>query len=246
MIDSSLILVGLVFLVAGIVKGVVGLGLPTVSMGLLATMMSPVQAATILLLPSFVTNVWQTLAGPTLAVVCRRLWPMMLAICLGTWAGFGLMTGASAKYGTALLGAALCIYALIGLAAWRPPAPKTWEQWISPAVGAITGLITAATGVFVVPAVPYLQAIGLEKEELVQALGLSFTVSTLALAVNVVHEVGYQVSMGREAIVALALACAGMWVGQLLRRSLSPTAFRKWFFVSLLLLGIHLAVRSAI
>src|SRR5689334_18177185 len=92
MFDPTLIFVGAVFALAGLAKGVIGLGLPTISMGLLAIMMSPVHAAAILLLPSFVTNVWQMVAGPTLGVVLRRLWPMMLAVCAGTWAGLGLMT----------------------------------------------------------------------------------------------------------------------------------------------------------
>ena len=115
---------------------------------------------------------------------------MMLAVCLETWAGLGLMTGATARFGTRLLGVALVFYAITGLIAFRPSAPKLWEPILSPVVGAITGLTTAATGVFVIPAVPYLQAIGLEKEELVQALGLSFTVSTMALAFNVAFEGG--------------------------------------------------------
>jgi uncharacterized protein len=204
MIDPTLIFVAVVFVLAGFAKGVVGLGLPTISMGLLATVMPPVRAAGILLLPSLVTNIWQMFAAPTLGVVFCRLWPMMLAVCAGTWAGLGLMTGTSARFGTALLGAALALYAITGLAALRLPAPKAGEAILSPVVGAITGLITAATGVFVIPVVPYLQAIGLEKEELLQALGLSFTVSTLALAVNVGIEGGFQVSIGNETIVALA------------------------------------------
>jgi uncharacterized protein len=246
MIDPTVMFVSVVFVLAGLVKGVVGLGLPTISMGLLATVMSPVHAAGILLLPSFVTNVWQMLTGTTLGVVFRRLWPMMLAVCAGTWAGLGLMTGAGARLGTILLGAALVLYAITGLGTLRLPAPKAQEPILTPVVGAITGLIAATTGVFVIPAVPYLQAIGLEKEELVQALGLSFTVSTLALAVNVGIEGGFQVSMGIDTIVALALACVGMWIGQLIRQRMAPSAFRRWFFISLLLLGLYLVVRSVI
>jgi len=49
MIDRALIFVGAVHLLTGFVKGVVGLGLPTISMGLLATAMPPVDAAGILL-----------------------------------------------------------------------------------------------------------------------------------------------------------------------------------------------------
>lgn len=244
MTDSTLIFVGAVFALAGLVKGVIGLGLPTISMGLLATVMSPLHAAAILLLPSFVTNVWQMIAGPALASVLRRLWPMMLAVCAGTWAGLGLMTGTAARFGTTVLGAALVLYAITGLAAWRLSAPKAWETILSPLVGGVTGLITAATGVFVIPAVPYLQAIGLEKEELVQALGLSFTVSTLALAVNVALDGGIQVSMAGDTAVALGLACAGMWIGQAIRLRMSPSVFRRWFFAGLLLLGLYLVARS--
>jgi uncharacterized membrane protein YfcA len=230
--DRALIFVGVVFLLAGFVKGVVGLGLPTISMGLLATAMPPVDAAGILLLPSFVTNVWQMLAGRTLRIGFRRLWPMMFAVCASTWTGLGLMTGASAKFGTAVLGVALAIYAITGLGTIRLSAPKAWEPILSSVVGGITGLITAATGVFVVPGVPYLQAIGLEKEELVQALGLYFTVSTLALAVNVGVAGGLQLSMGRASIVALALGRMGMWIGQSIRQNLLPNAFRRWFFLA--------------
>lgn len=241
---STLIFVGAVFAVAGLAKGVTGLGLPTISMGLLATIMSPVQAAAILLLPSFVTNLWQMVAGPSLGIVLRRLWPMMLAVCAGTWTGLGLMTGTTARFGTTLLGTALVLYAITGLAKWRLSVPKAWELILSPVVGAATGLITAATGVFVIPAVLYLQAIGLEKEELIQALGLSFTISTLALAVNVGIEGGLQVSMASDTIVALGLACIGMWIGQVIRLRLSPPAFRRGFFTALLLLGLYLALRS--
>jgi len=98
----------------------------------------------------------------------------------------------------------------------------------------------------VIPAVPFLQGIGLEKEELVQALGLSFTVSTLALAVNVGVEGGLQVSMGSDTILALGFAFVGMWIGQVIRLRLSPAAFRGWFFAALLLLGLYLIVRSVV
>jgi uncharacterized membrane protein YfcA len=105
-------------------------------------------------------------------------------------------------------------------------------------------LITAATGVFVIPAVPYLQAIGLDKDELVQALGLSFTVSTIALAINVGLEGELRLAIASDTIAGLALACVGMWIGQTIRLRMSPADFRKWFFIGLMALGLYLAVRS--
>jgi hypothetical protein len=243
MLDTTLIFVAAVFALAGFVKGVVGLGLPTLSMGILAVVMQPTDAAAILLLPSFVTNVWQMVAGPSLGSVARRLWPMMVAACAGTWAGAGLMAEMS-HLGTPLLGAALILYAAYGLAGIPFNILTEWEAFAGPAAGLVTGVITAATGVFVIPAVPYLQAIGLGKEELVQALGLSFTVSTAALAVNVVAEGAMDAAAGTT-IVALVLACVGMWFGQKVRLRMAPAVFRRWFFLGLLALGLYLAGRSA-
>ena len=71
-----------IFVLAGFVKGVIGLGLPTVAMGLLALLMTPAQAAALLVVPSFLTNVWQAM-GPELIPLVRRLWPMLLGICAG-------------------------------------------------------------------------------------------------------------------------------------------------------------------
>src|SRR5690606_25444627 len=120
----------------------IGLGLPTISMGLLALVMPPVEAAAMLILPSLVTNAWQMLAGPSLGPIVRRLWPMMVAVCLGTWAGIGLMT-AQAHFATAVLGVALALYAVLGLSERRVPIVRAGERLLGPIAGAITGGITA-------------------------------------------------------------------------------------------------------
>jgi uncharacterized membrane protein YfcA len=244
MVDLRFIFVGAIFALAGVVKGVIGLGLPTISMGLMAVVMPPVEAAAILIVPSLLTNAWQMLAGRSLAPIARRLWPMLVWVCIGTWAGIGMMPGAGARIGTALLGAALAIYGLFGLLAARFSLPTRRERLVGALAGAVTGGITAGTGVFVIPAVPYLQAIGLEKDDLVQALGLSFTVSTLALAVNVGIAGALTWALAAPTAWALATACIGMWIGQKIRTRLSPVAFRRSFFLGLLILGIYLAARS--
>jgi uncharacterized membrane protein YfcA len=243
---SVFVITALTFLLAGFVKGIIGLGLPTVSMGLLALVMTPAQAAALLVAPSLVTNVWQMAAGPALAPLWRRLWSMMAGIGVGTWAGAGLLTGSNAAAATMALGVALALYALTGLTPWRITLPARMEWWLSPLVGAVTGFITAATGVFVIPAVPYLQAIGFEKEEFVQALGLSFTVSTVALAAILMMSGSFAPSIAGASLLALVPALAGMFAGQWLRVRARPAVFRRCFFIGLLLLGLYLAGRGMI
>src|ERR1700716_3272535 len=112
---SVLLFIARVFVLAGFVKGVVGLGLPTIAMGLLALVMPPADAASLLILPTVATNIWQMAAGPSLKPVIARLWPLMLGVIGGTLAGAGWLVGAG-HYSTALLGIALVLYALSGLA----------------------------------------------------------------------------------------------------------------------------------
>jgi uncharacterized membrane protein YfcA len=239
---AVLLFIAGVFVLAGFVKGVVGLGLPAISMGLLALVMPPADAASVLILPTVATNIWQMAAGPGLRPVAARLWPLMLGVICGTLAGAGWLT--HGHFGTALLGGALALYALSGLASIRFTVSPAAEPWLGPIVGLITGLVAAATGVFAMPAVIYLQAIGIEKEDLVQALGLSFTVSSLALAVNLASVSALNLSLGPASIGALAVACLGMWLGQVLRLRLRPETFRLVFLIGLLALGSYLIARS--
>ena len=244
--ENLLPIVSATFLLAGTVKGVVGLGLPTVAVGLLGIVMTPMEAASIVILPSFVTNVWQLAAGPAFGPLLRRLWPMLLGVCAGTLAGGALLPRSGESYATVALGVALVLYAVIGLTSVRLLVPRRFESWLSPVVGAVTGLVTAATGVFVVPAVPYLQGLGLAKESLVQALGLAFTVSTIALAVGLALDGAFKPGVAGMSLFALLPALAGMLLGQWIRARIRPELFRRCFFAGLLALGAHLALRSLV
>ena len=181
------------------------------------------------------------LAGPYLRALVKRLGGMLMAACIGTWLGAGWLTGPHARYGAIALGLSLIVYAVLSLGAVRMTVPREQEIWLGPLVGLLTGLISAATGVFVIPAIIYLQGIELEKEELVQALGLSFTVSTIALSFNLIGAGVLNVSLATVAVVALVAALIGMWIGQIVRLRLDQKTFRRWFFIGLLALGLYLA-----
>jgi len=241
MLDSMLLLVAAALLLAGFIKGVLGLGLPTVSMGLLATTMSPAHALAVVIAPAIVPNIWQTFVGPYLRDIVQRLWPLLIATAIGIWSGSGLMTGPYARYGPILLGVLLMIYAVISLTRARFSVARPREKWVGGVVGLITGVIAAATGVQVVPAMPFMQAIGMEKDELVQALGVFFTTATVAQAFNLTSAGLLTASTALPGLVGMAAAFAGMFVGQAVRHRLEPEAFRRWFLIAMLLLGIYLA-----
>jgi len=241
---SQVAFVAAVLVLAGLVKGVIGLGQPVVAIGLLGLVMSPIQAAALIVVPNLVTNVWQLAAGPSFRGLAVRLWPMMLGIVGGTLASSGLLALARSGHAAALLGAALAIYAGLGLVAIRPRVPQAVEPWLGPLVGAVTGAMTIVTGVFAVPAVPYLQALELDRDDLVQALGLSFLVSTVALTAVLSGAGLFDASVAGASAAALVPSVLGMMIGQRLRSRLSQAAFRLCFLWGLLGLGLHLVIRT--
>lgn len=237
---------GFVFTLAGFVKGVIGLGLPTISMGLLSLVMPPAQAAALLVLPSFFTNIWQ-IAGPGFGALLRRLATLLVGVCAGVALGAGwLSAGHAPAWAGLALGLALIAYASLGLAAVRLQVPPRMEPWLSPWVGVSTGLVTAGTGVFVIPCVPYLQALGLAKEELVRALGISFLVSTIALAASLRHGGALDAQAAGSSLLALLPALIGMSLGQRVRRAVQAETFKRIFFAGLWLLGAYLAARAVV
>src|SRR5260370_2591019 len=147
MFDPFIILIAAGCLLAGFIKGVLGLGLPTVAMGLLAVTMQPSRALAIVIVPAVITNIWQTFGGPYLRDIIRRLWPLMVGTVVGIWLNAGMLTGPYARYGTIVLGVLLVIYAIVGLSKFSFSVARSDEKWIGGIVGLITGVVSAATGV---------------------------------------------------------------------------------------------------
>src|ERR1700760_4556435 len=216
MFEPLLFLIAAAFLIAGFVKGALGLGLPTVSMGLLAVLMPPAEALAIVIVPAIVTHIWQTFVGPYLRDILRRLWPLLIGTAAGIWLNAGALTGPYAHLTTIALGLLLAINAVIGLRKFSFTVARQNEKWIGGIVGLITGMISAATGVQVIPSMPYMQAIGIERDELVQALGVFFTVATVMLSVNLTTSGLLSASTALPGAIAMGCSFAGMFIGQAL------------------------------
>ena len=241
---ASLLLIGLVFLLAGVVKGVIGLGLPTVSLGLLTATLGLPTAMALLLLPSFVTNVWQALIGGHAMVVLGRIWPFLLMATATVWIGALALSRLDGALLSALLGALLAIYAAIGLAGIRLRIEAGREGWAGPLLGAVNGVLTGMTGSFVVPGVMFLQAIGLPRDQLVQAMGMLFTLSTVALAVALQGQDMLPRQLALVSAAAVVPALIGMVVGQRIRGRMPETAFRRAFLIGIGILGIIIIARA--
>lgn len=232
------------FLLAGTVKGIIGLGLPTVSLGLLTAALDLPTAMALLLVPSFVTNLWQAGTGGQGRTILRRTWPFLLTATVTVWLGAAALTRVDLWLLSALLGALLVSYAALSLSGVHMVIPSRREAWAGPLFGTANGILTGMTGSFVVPGVMYLQAIGLERDALVQAMGILFTASTLALALALQGNNLLTAQLGAVSAASVVPAIAGMVIGQRVRRTLSEARFRQVFFLAILALGAIIIAKA--
>src|SRR5262245_20678227 len=221
-----------------------GLVLPGVASGWRGLVFTAAHGGAMLAARSVRPNWWQAAVGGGLLALTRGLWPMLAGICIGTVVGVMLLPHDDSGRATVWLGLALVIYAVLGLVKGHFEVSPSMETWLGLLMGAATGAITVATGIFVIPGTPYLHSLSFERDKLVQALGLSFTVSTVMLAAALAYT-GH-LPLAGPSIAALAAALVGMWLGQLTRGKIKEETFRVWFFVGLLLLGGHLALRGVL
>lgn len=243
---ASLAAIIAIFLLAGMVKGVIGLGLPTVSLGLLTVVADLPTAMALLLVPSFFTNLWQAVVGGKVVEITRRIWPFLFMACVTVWLGAKALTQIDLAYLSALLGLLLITYAGLSLAGVRLALSRRQELWAGPILGTVNGILTGMTGSFVVPGVLFLQAIGLPRDRLIQAMGLLFTTSTLALAAALQSNNLLSVSLGGASLAGLFPAIIGMALGLSIRRQLSEEIFRRLFFWALLALGAYIITTSVL
>lgn len=235
MSSGQLAWVAFSFVLAGTVKGVTGMGLPTLAMALLSLALPAASAAALMLVPALLTNLAQCF-GPHGTTLLRRLWPLWLALVLATL--FAPVPSLASGTARPVLGGVLLAYGAFGLARPRLPAPGRLASGLGALAGGLGGALSAATGVFVMPLVPYLQALALPRAALIQALGISFTLASLALATRLGGLEAAAPPQAPTLGVALAAAFAGMALGARWRQRLPAAHFQRALHAVFLLLGL--------
>lgn len=230
----------LIFVLAGFVKGVVGLGLPTIGLGLMAIFLPLPTAMALVLVPSTVTNFWQACSGGHGVELLKRFWPFFLSAAICIWIGGLILNTDLLIWLPALLGLLLIAHGLLGLSGSELKIQRKNERPAGFLLGAINGILTGMTGSFTVPGVLYLQSTDLDRNELVQAMGILFLVSTLGLAAALYGNGFLTQSIGISSVFALLPALGGMALGQRVRNSLSENLFKQIFLISLIVLGLYL------
>ena len=228
-----------VFLLAGTVKGLVGLGLPTITIALTSLVLPLTEAIALIALPTVFTNVWQAASGGQFLVIVRRQWPLIVPLAIALYLTMWLVGQKGPNWAFLVLAAVLILYSGLGLLRIRLHIHADLEKPLAPVIGVVSGFVAGLVGVPIIPLMPYLQGLDIKPSELVQSLGVVLCATSLTLTVSLLN---FGLLDGPRALVSAAAvvpALAGMWVGQQVRLRLSVEQFRLAVFWALLLTGLY-------
>ena len=235
----ALYIIALAFVCAGLVKGVIGGGLPAVAVPVVASTLEPAVAAAVTLVPVIATNIWLLLQGGLVTQVIRRYWPFLIMLGFGSALGSQILATASPVTMRLVIGTLVIILCPL------PFLPQSWaispatQRWLNPLAGLAMGLVGGAT-VMLAPAIVYFVALRIEKNLFVASMGAIALFSMLPLFTSLaVSRV-----LGESELILSALAfvpaAAGMAVGIWLRGRISQRGFQAVLSIALLAIGLNL------
>ncbi len=238
---TEILVVALAFIVAGIAKGAIGMGLPPIALAILAFAIPLEDALAIMVVPSMATNIWQAIYGGGFWKLLRRFRTMAATSVVGL-IGVAMAFGQlGSQKAIAWMGVILVLYATLALTTWRPAVSQATERWANPLVGAVSGAVAGITGVAAVPFLPYMQSLDIDRHELVQGLGVMFLFIMGALTAALAIQGAFTATNLVGGAAAIVPTFLGVWIGQKARHAVSAETFRRIFLIGMFVVGLQMA-----
>lgn len=230
------------YMFAATAKGITGLGFSTTCLPILALFVGLKEALPLVIIPSVCSNLVVMRQAGRFGETLRRFWPMLLALLPGLVLGLWTLSRIDTVQAGAVLGVMLVLWCAFSFAKPELRLPAGLERPMAPISGFVTGLINGVTGSQVMPAVPFLMMLHLDRNLFLQAINCSFTLSSLVMAMGL----GRMGLFSREelliSILGTCLVFFGLRLGSAIRHRLSERLFRGGILVMLSVMGLSLVV----
>ena len=228
------------YVFAATAKGVTGLGFSTTCLPILALIVGLKDALPLVILPSVCSNLIVMRQVGRFGETINRFWPMLVALLPGLAIGLWVLSLIDGIQAGAVLGAILLFWCVFSVAKPNLRLPDKWESTLAPISGCLTGAFNGVTGSQVMPVVPFLMALGLDRNLFIQAVNCSFTLSSLVMAFGL----GQMGLFSMEDLVISALGTGvvffGLRLGSAIRHRMPENLFRCAIIAMLSIMGVSL------
>jgi uncharacterized protein len=231
------------FVLGGLVKGLLGVGLPLVVVPLLSLALPSPTAIALVSVPVVFSNVLQVWQATPQTRLAKRFTPLIVCMVLATVVTVPMTLALSVRALNVMLAGAVLL--AVATMAWSPRlnvSPKR-ERLSSALVGLLSGLLGGVSSLTGPVVITYLMSLRLSREQFVGSISLIYLWAMLPLYVALAWVGRLGVSELGLSVLACAPMLMGMWVGRVLRGRLSEALFRKLLLGFLILLACALLLK---
>jgi len=246
--NNLLIFIAIAILFSAFVKGALGLGFSTICLAILANLIDIKLAIAIILIPSMVSNLVVMFDAGHWKVSFKLFWTMLLTAVIGMMAGLQILRQEDNSLSINLLGCALILYGCYGLYSYYKKRPFSIKDSsipkLNPLIGITTGAINGATGSQIFPIMPYLLALNISKDMLIQTINMSFTISSVVMLMALFYMGAIDTSFTLKSSIGILPMLLGIYLGNKVRKRIPEENFKALAMALIIVLGILLLTRN--
>jgi len=235
---------GLIFLLAGLVKGMIGIGMPAICMVLMTLFLPPLVAIPLTATPTMIVNVLQLYRAQDRGLIVRRYGFFAISLSLSIFViGYFVRSFPEALL-LLVLGVAMVIFSVQSLVGFSVRV-SPWQGW--QILGGVTsGFVGGLSSVFSPPIVMYLLGRKVEKEEFIGATGFLFLAGCLPLVGALMLNGVLTFDLFIKSLAGLVIALTGFLIGERIRAYISQLWFRRLILIFFLIMGCRLILISVL
>ena len=240
---SLLLLAGIGLFLAGVLKGVTGLGYSSCALPFLVGSVGLKPAMVLILLPAMATNISVTVTAGHFAETAKRFSRLYVAILPGIAVGLLLLAWLPQSVAVRSLGVVILAYSTLSLVRPDFVLSRKSERRLQVPAGFANGVIAGLTGSQVMPLFPFMMALELDSNRLMQAINLAVTLTSAILAIGLFSTGVMTPELALGSVIAVAPAIGGANLGARLRSHVSVSRLKTIVLMTLFGSGVLMLLR---
>ncbi len=239
-----LIIVYSTFFAGAFIKGLTGLGFVSLCLPVIALFIKLEEAIPLVVLPSLLSNVIMIYQTGRLKQSLRRFWLLYISALPGIYAGVLILNMVGNYAAKIILGVVSIAYSLLLLLKIEISIPEKNERILSVPVGLTNGFLNGLTGTQIIPMLPYLLSLKLDRNGMINAINLGFTLSIIVLLIIFGKFDLISLETLKYSIVGVIPVAAGIYLGGKLRHKISEERFKLAVLIILIIIGVNLILNA--
>ena len=232
------------FIVSGIIKGFLGLGLPSTAMGLLTLVIEPIHAISVMVAPILFSNIFQYERSPQPYKTFTELKVFALFIIISIFVTSLFITAYPRSLLTIAIGSSMVIFSLNQWFGFKIQIGPSYSFQVL--IGTLSGVLGGLSSIWSPPVAMYLIARDYNKEDFISATGFLFMVGGIPLGLGLYFAGVLTFAIAIQSFAALIFVLIGFRIGEYLRGFVNQHTFRNCVLVAFIILGSRLIYEGVI